>query len=333
MGQERPIVRTPECAQPESLAAYFDRSMGAAERERLEAHLADCVRCQMQLAVIAHAGESARVAKAGSEVPWYRRWRIAIPALAAVAAVLVFFAIRRPANEERQSDQVVAMAKHEAPRMELAEPAAAPAPPASAAPAESELAMNEPKPAPAPRAKAMSGAILHRMAGEPAAPGARAMVARGDAAAAKTGTTGSFGASVAGNALSSSAGYTEESGVLATISPSDRSVTWIVGKNGTIRRVDANGNRRAQQSGVSSDLVAGAAPSASVCWVVGSNGTVIRTTDGEHWAPVASPTTEDLVTVSSGSANDATVTTSSSKSFTTSDGGATWHQAGVTPAP
>ncbi len=77
---------------------------------------------------------------------------------------------------------------------------------------------------------------------------------------------------------------------------------------------------------MSTDLVAGAAPSSSVCWVVGRAGTIIRTTDGEHWSVVASPTAEDLVTVSSGGASDATVTTSTAKSFVTTDGGATWHQ-------
>ena len=87
--------------------------------------------------------------------------------------------------------------------------------------------------------------------------------------------------------------------MLATISPADRSVTWIVGKNGTISRLDANGSKHPQQSGVSTDLVAGAAPSSSVCWVVGSGGTIMRTTDGEHWAAVASPTTENLMAVSS----------------------------------
>jgi photosystem II stability/assembly factor-like uncharacterized protein len=93
-----------------------------------------------------------------------------------------------------------------------------------------------------------------------------------------------------------------------------------------VRLDPPDGRRHLQQSGVSIDLVAGAAPSSSVCWVVGSGGTILRTTDGEHWAAVASPTTENLVTVSSSSAGDATVTTASSKSFVTSDGGATWRQ-------
>ena len=327
----QPGPATPECADAESLAAYSDRSLSIADRDRLETHFADCMRCQLLLADIARADQGAREAQAASEVPWYRRWRIAIPALAAVAAVVVFVAIKRPANEEPQSGQLIAMAKSEPPRMELAERAQAPVAPfvaaAAAAPASNEeLAMNEPKPAAAFRTETLGGAILHRMNESAAAPAARAMIAQSSEPAAKTGAMQSYGAAVAGNALNSNAGYAEQAGVLATIAPSDRSVTWIVGRNGMIRRLDAHGNQHALRSGVSTDLVAGAAPSSSVCWVVGRAGTIIRTTDGEHWSVVASPTAEDLVTVSSGGASDATVTTSTAKSFVTTDGGATWHQ-------
>ena len=331
-----PGPATPECADAESLGAYSDRSLAAAERERLEVHFADCMRCQMLLADIARADESARGATAASAVPWYRRWRIAIPALAAAAAVLVFISIRRPANEEQQTEQV-AMAKREAPAMALAERASAPAPmpPAAApapewavpaAPASSEIAMHHAKPEAAPRAEEIGGAVSQRMAKSETAPEARAMVAQAAPAQATAPMNRSLGAAVAGNALGSTAGYSEQAGVLATVSPSDRTVTWLVGKNGTIRRVDGNGGAQPQESGVSADLVAGAAPSSSVCWVVGRSGTILRTTDGEHWAPVASPTTENLVAVSSSGPSDARVTTSSSKNFATSDGGVSWHQ-------
>ena len=282
---ERLGPATPECADAESLAAYSERSLPVPERDRLEIHFADCMRCQMLLADIARAGEGAREAKALSDVPWYRKWRGAIPALAAIAAIVVFVSMSRPANGQSQSDQLVAMAKNAAP----------------AAP---------------PRAQA----IL---------PGARAMIAQNEdktSAMQAYGAADASSAPVAGSAAAPNAGYAMQAGVLATIPSSDRSVTWIAGKNGTIRRVDANGGSRSQQSGVSTDLDAGAAPSSSVCWVVGRSGTILRTTDGEHWSPVPAPSTEDLVAVSASSASDATVTTSSSKTFATFDGGATWHQ-------
>jgi hypothetical protein len=335
-----PGPATPECADAESMAAYSDRSIAAAERERLEAHFADCMRCQVMLADIARADESARVVKAASEFSWYRRWRIAIPALATVAAVLVFIAIRRPANEEPQRDQVAAIEKQKAPQMELAEgapappaqlvapasPAAAPASaPASvqAPPTSNEVAMNEPKLAAAPRAEARGGMALHRME---SVPGPRAMFAQGNESAAKSGTVGSFSASVAGNAASSNAEDAKEARVPVTIYPPDRSVSWIIGKNGLVQRRDADGTTQIQHSGVSTDLVAGASSSASVCWIVGRSGTIIRTTDGEHWELIGSPSTENLTAVSASSAHDVAITTASGQSFTTSDGGVTWRQ-------
>ena len=335
-----PGPATPECADAEALAAYSDRSLAAAERERLETHFADCMRCQLVLADIARAEESALDARAASGVPWYRRWRIAIPALGAVAAILVFIAIRRPVNEEPQRNEVVAMAKRESPELAAPAPAAAPEmpevasapapaapPPAPAPPSSNGIAMDEAKApaAAAPRAQAMDGTALHRMQRSAAALDAQT-AAQNDESAAKAGAMQSYSTAVTGGVATRTDAYRQEAGVLATISPADRSVTWIVGRNGTISRVDANGSRHPLQSGVSIELVAGAAPSSSVCWVVGSGGTILRTTDGEHWVAVASPTTENLVAVSSGSAGDATVTTSNSKSFATSDGGATWHQ-------
>jgi photosystem II stability/assembly factor-like uncharacterized protein len=158
--------------------------------------------------------------------------------------------------------------------------------------------------------------------------GARAMVAPGGESAVGATARQSYNAADAGGLTAqTSGGASEGAEVLVTILSPDRSVIWIVGKNGLIRRRDAGSpGLRVQDSGVTTDLVAGAAASSSVCWVVGSGGTILRTTDGEHWAAVASPTTENLVAVSSSSAGDATVTTASSKSFATSDGGASWHE-------
>ncbi|MGH7819640.1 MAG: hypothetical protein ACREQ9_07700, partial [Candidatus Binatia bacterium] len=41
-----------ECAEPEILAAYLERSLSAAERMSCEEHFAACLRCQEELAAI-----------------------------------------------------------------------------------------------------------------------------------------------------------------------------------------------------------------------------------------------------------------------------------------
>jgi photosystem II stability/assembly factor-like uncharacterized protein len=120
-------------------------------------------------------------------------------------------------------------------------------------------------------------------------------------------------------------GYTGSLPVEVQVSTADHSVTWIVGKDGMVQRRDANGVVRLQRSGVTTDLVAGAAPSASVCWIVGRSGTIIRTTDGgEHWRLIMPPVAENLTTVSASSASDATIATAGGRQFATSDGGANW---------
>lgn len=43
------------CPAPEILAAYYERSLGAAEQARHEAHFASCARCQAQLAAMVRA--------------------------------------------------------------------------------------------------------------------------------------------------------------------------------------------------------------------------------------------------------------------------------------
>jgi len=192
--RSQPGPATAECADAESLAAYSDRSLSARERERLETHFADCARCQMLLADIARADESARIAKSAGAVPWYRRWRLAIPALAAAAAILVFISIQRPANVAPPNDQIVAMAQHEAPATKLAAKqallpapalAAAPSAPVSVAAAapSNEIAMNEQKAESAPRAQAMRPGAPRALKGSVEAFGVGGLMARGAPAA------------------------------------------------------------------------------------------------------------------------------------------------------
>ena len=178
--RQRPGPATPECANAESLAAYSDKSLAASERERLETHFADCMRCQVLLADIARA--EGRDPKSASEIPWYRRWSVAIPALAAVAAVAVFVSIRRPANDESQREQPVTIAKNEAPVTAVdaakplapAAPAAAPVPRPAAPPASNELAMTDTSREMAPRAQAMGAAVPRTTAKSASAPAAGA---------------------------------------------------------------------------------------------------------------------------------------------------------------
>jgi hypothetical protein len=453
---QSPGPTTPECADPEMLAAYYDRSLAEPDRGRLEEHFADCARCQAQLAAIARADEAGVAARPNRRVSWLRPL-IVVPALAAAAALLVVVRSMRTSNDHSLRSEQIAMAKRQAPLTDLTARAPAPvSPPAPSSPAANEIAMNEAKPAepsvthrmtehrraPArrdePRERAMplakkphlqeyggeviASAPSSRSSGDlastqaapatgptpvsasaqagavsapvqagspetsaaqssqppPAAPAPYAMSETATApralaksvssfaasnssagevistapvggAATGAGASAAIGASVgaaqlhleqatspsakaaigsgtgaiAGSALPSGATAPE---VVAMISSPEQKAAWIVGRNGMIVRRYPDGRTHPQQSGVTTDLTAGAAPSATVCWIVGRSGTIIRTTDGEHWELVAAPTGDNLVAVTSQSADHATVTTASGQNFATTDGGSSWHR-------
>jgi hypothetical protein len=361
-----PGPATPECADPERIAAYYDRSLVKSERDLLEAHFADCARCQIQLAAIARADERAGETRPAFGIAWLRRWQVAIPALAAVAAVVVFVAVMHPGNEESRQVQEIAMAKREAPLMDLTSrapaPASAPAAEVASAPgaAMNGLATNEAKPeAPgglkrreeprqdyAGKALGRAGALatdqktksLTADASSRAAGGASAigrsvpapetlvMISPPEQPAASAQTATSSGAANGVAGARSAIGGAALGALAASNSRQKAAPTWMAGKRGTILIRDADGITRSQHSGVETDLTAGAAPSTTVCWIVGRSGTILRTTDGENWTKIASPTDADLAGVAADSAERAIISTAAGQRFGTTDGGTSWHQ-------
>ena len=110
-----------------------------------------------------------------------------------------------------------------------------------------------------------------------------------------------------------------------TVAAPGGSVLWRFGAGGRISRsADAGDTWQDQVSGVTADLIAGAAPSAAVCWAVGTAGTVLLTTDGERWERRPFPEAVDLVAVAASNTRAATVTTRDGRRFSTSDSGLTW---------
>lgn len=109
------------------------------------------------------------------------------------------------------------------------------------------------------------------------------------------------------------------------VSVAGSNLVWRFGPAGSIElSTDSSASWQRQSSGVTTDLLAGSAPSATVCWAVGRGGVVLRTTDGSTWAPMGSPTSADLVAIEARDALQATVTTADGKRYSTSDGGRTW---------
>jgi hypothetical protein len=115
------------------------------------------------------------------------------------------------------------------------------------------------------------------------------------------------------------------------ITPTNGDMVWRIGRRGRIERSSDSGQTWVScQSGVTSDLLAGAAPANSVAWVVGASGTILRTTDGgANWTHLKSPAVSvnqspDWTSVVATDANHATISTITGESFSTSDGGSSW---------
>jgi hypothetical protein len=178
----------------------------------------------------------------------------------------------------------------------------------------------QPVRAPAPASSAMAGA-------PPAAPSARTVAPSG-AAGASGGVTqqqeiaGSMSkfSEKAKMRLANSLGE-------VTIATPGGLVSWRVGQAGVIDfSSDAGKTWTLQSSGVTTDLLAGSAPTDKVCWIVGSSGTILRTTDaGAHWQKIHPPVQEDILTVVAVDARRASVSLTNG-SYQTTDGGATWNK-------
>jgi len=362
--RSQPGPATAECADAESLAAYSDRSLPARERERLETHFADCARCQILLADIARADESARIAKSG-EVPWYRRWRLTIPALAAAAAVLVFISIQRPANVAPPNDQIVAMAQHEAPATNLPllpapAPAAVPSAPVSVAAAapSNEIAMNEQKREAAPRAQTIRPSAPGSLKGSVEAFGAGALMGRGAPAAnveaqpPATTTPESVAAqaasadSVSREAVNAAPPPTTArtaavGGMLAE--PAAATSTRAFGSLGTGSGAIVAATRGGcavgavagaavgttvaaspSDASASAALVTISAPDQSVTWIAGKNGMILRRDADGSTHPQRSGASTDLVAGAAPSATVCWIVGRSGTIVRTTDGGEHW---------
>ena len=107
----------------------------------------------------------------------------------------------------------------------------------------------------------------------------------------------------------------------------DRGVLWRSGASGRIERsIDQGRSWQPQTSGVTADLLAGAAVSNQVAWIVGRGGVILRTTDGATWQRITPPTgaTLDWTSIEASDAQHATIASADLRRFSTADGGRTW---------
>ena len=193
-----------------------------------------------------------------------------------------------------------------------------------------QLAVAPPVPAEAPRAGEVAAAPA--AAPPPAKQVVAADAAGGVVSAERERFAAAAPAGAAPLAAKSAPAAQKEEARAATVSAPGGDVRWRFGAGGHLARSgDAGRTWHEQASGVTSDLLAGAAPSPVVCWIVGAGGTVLLTTDGERWERRPFPLSVDLTSVGASSAREAIITTRDGQRFETLDGGLTWSRKEARP--
>lgn len=329
------------CPDAETLAALAEDTLAAAPRHEIEAHLADCHRCQALTAAMMRAGASAGTTAGSGAVAWWRRGRVInwlAPAAAAATAVALLVALpgrnTPPPLAQFEPSPRTAEAPAAAPAQAAARdalkppadaradlPAAAREGEQRALKAESTVAGAAPAELPPPaRAPAAS----------PPAPAAARIneetntARREGAASAAEGSPGRQRASAVGSLAVADAGARLAAG-FEVVSP-DPKIRWRVTTAASVLySADGGVSWAPQQTGLSTELTAGSSPAPAVCWLVGRGGTVLRTTDGgSRWQRVPFPEPVDLTAVVGSTALGATVDLADGRRLATGDGGQTW---------
>lgn len=129
-------------------------------------------------------------------------------------------------------------------------------------------------------------------------------------------------------------GGTPSTMTMTTATPNDGSTgedpnTWVVGVDGEMLRVDADGSVDRYPLEIDTDFFGIACRGTSEAWVVGAAGTLLLTRDaGEHWSPVELPTSSDLRAVAAADSGPIWVV-GEGVAFVSSDGGDDWQAAAV----
>lgn len=297
------------CVDPETLAAWADGGLDAAQMSAVELHVSSCARCQ---AIAAVAARSAPVVAPAVNEGWFRFPRWAIAPLAAAAALVIWMVVPQdtmqappapaPASIEAKKEQETAGRD-----ASIAPQAKEIPPPTATAPAEPVPELRRERAADSPQ---KFEDRQQRVDERGAALGAAA--ARAPAAPA-----------VADAMLQKSARLTAAPVVIVSPDPASR---WRI-VNGAIERSEDSGASWVPIRAPGGEVVtAGASPARSVCWLIGPNGLVMVTADGMAFARVPLPERIDLTGVSATDARNATVTTSDGRRFSTNDSGRSWKQ-------
>ena len=322
-----------DCLDTETLAAWADGSLTAAQRAAAEAHAADCDRCLAVLAAIAKTTPPPSEAERPSWFPL--RW--ALPLGAAAVAILAVVLVQNPrtpepsttvlppAAEMAKAPPAVGSEERDA-KVESGATTAKAVPTKTEAPAAAESARKQAAPLRSePAANAAADAADKRIAQERLARDGLVPLPPRPVAAPAASPPLAPVPPVSQSQTTSQFRSARAAPAPEILSP-DPNVRWRLAGRSLERSTDAGATWVIQSTGTETLLLAGAAPSANVCWIVGRAATVLLTTDaGGTWRRLEFPDPNaDLVAVKPRDELSAIVTAADGRTYRTEDGGRTW---------
>jgi len=350
---------SPACLDADTLAAWADGTLQAADRSAAESHAAACARCQAMLAAMALTAPPPR-----ARHPWRAgayKWLVPLAAAAAAVVLWVVVPSTPVAPQTAASRTPIALTAAPPPSERRADDAAALQPQPDTAKATVRQKPDTKEATERTRAKSAAASQLRDVAAPPpsfppstpvrvdafassavppappppAAPPQPTVAPQGAASAGAPPPTPAETIGAAPNANESvqlrrelaapAQALAKTSAATPDIVSPDRNVRWRIRTPGSVdRSTDGGLTWQTQAIGVTTPLVSGASPSPAICWVVGRGGVVLRSTDGATWQRVGLADAIDLIAIRASDAANATVTAANGRTFTTADGGKTW---------
>ncbi len=307
------------CVEAETLGAWVDGGLDAAQMASVELHVATCARCQ------AVVGATARSAPIAAEAPgifslW--KWWLA-PIAAGAAAVTLWMVVPREAMQAPTAPVPAVTNEVNAPTQPQARAneAKQAAPPAADADKSLRDASRErgTAAAPAREDRQERNAVLGRKR-------ENAVADQVAAGAVAVPPPAALPAPAAPAALAESILLKRfEASAPVEVSSPDQRRRWRAIAGRIERSEDAGASWIAVPAMVE-PITGGTAPSGSTCWLIGANGLVLVSSDGITFARVPIPERVDLTAITATDARTATVTAADGRRFSTADAGLTWRR-------
>lgn len=310
------------CVDAETLGAWADGGLDAAQMASVELHVGTCARCQ---AIVGATARSAPIAP-GAEAPgalslW--KWWLA-PIAAGAAAVTLWMVVPQEPMQAPPAPAPAVATEMDAPiqSQARANEAKQVAPPAADADNSLRDASRE-------RGNAAPPAREDRQERNAAVLGRKQENAVADqlaAGAVAPPPPAALPAPAAPAALAESILLKrfEASAPLEVSSPDQRRRWRAIA--GRIERSEDAGASWIAVPAMGESITGGTAPSGSTCWLIGANGLVLVSSDGITFARVPIPERVSLAAITATDARTATVTTSDGRRFSTDDAGRTWRR-------